>query len=378
MASRKLALLPALICAAGSVLADPTPLIESFEFYGSLRGHIAGFEGELEVQDNSSRAGLRFSREFGSRVRVLAGTEFSINLFDSDTQFRLDANTTSGFITIEQEDRGNMFGTRLGYLGLDFGRSGSLVIGKQWSVYYDVAGLTDQFDVFGGEGGQTFVGGTDGGGSGTGRVEQAAIYRNKLGRLDLGLQLHMRAAGDDRPTDGFAFSLRYPLAPGLLLGAAFVRTRLDEERLPDIPGFDGSPRYAALGAQFERAGLRVALVASKQKNGDFATLEDPATGDDESVVFDATGFEVLVRWKVTERWVIKAGGGYVGPDDSLPPIDPDAALKYAIVGAEWFFDDRTYAYVEARADQSVTTNGGSRPDVILAGLRFDFSLKKPQ
>ena len=377
MARGNLVLTLALPCALGGLaLADPPPLIESFEFYGSLRGHVAAFEGELEVQDNSSRAGLRFARDFGEGVRVLAGTEFSVNLFDSDTQFRLEGNTTTGFVTFEEEEKGNVFGTRLGYLGLDFGRRGSVVIGKQWSVYYDVAGFTDQFDVFGGEGGQTFVGGTDGGGSGTGRVEQAAIYRNKLGGLDVGLQAHMRAAGDDRPTDGLAFSLRYAVAPGLLLGAAYVGTRVDEESLPDVPGLDGNPRYAALGAQLERGPVRLALVVSKQKNGDFATIEDPATGQDQSVVFDAKGAEFLARWQLTERWVIKGGGGYVKPDDPPSLIDRDAALKYVILGAERFFNETTYAYFEVRADQSVTPSGGSRPDVILAGLRFDFSLKK--
>lgn len=366
----------ALFAAAGRPgLADSPPLLESFEFYGSLRGHIAAFDGETEVQDNSSRAGLRFQRAFHAGPTVLAGFEASVNLFDSDTQFRLEGSTSTGFVTIQPQSRGTMFGTRLGFLGLDFGRGGSVTIGKQWSVYYDIAGLTDRFDVFGGEGGQTFVGGTDGGGAGTGRVERALIYRNKIGQLDLGLQGQMRG-GKANVLDGYGISLRHPLGEGFLVGAAFVQARLEEANLPFIPGLHGNPRYVSLGAQMERGPWLVALVLSKQKNGDFATVVDPATTEPESVVFDANGVEFHTRWQAQPHLRFKFGGGYVDPVDLTSPIDADFALKYLIVGAEWFFDESTYIYCEGRLDQSVTPDGASRPDVLLIGLRFDFSLRK--
>ena len=159
---------------ASAGLAD---LAESFELYGSLRGHVASYGGESEIQDNSSRVGAHFSREVSSRLRVLAGVELSVNLFDSDFSFNVESSTDTGFGTINRTHASDVFGTRLGYVGVDLARGGRVTIGKQWSTYYDVSAWTDEFDVFGGEGGFTYSPpGTDGGTLGTGRAEKARLH----------------------------------------------------------------------------------------------------------------------------------------------------------------------------------------------------------
>ena len=203
--------------------ADLEDLVESFELYGSFRGHGAGYGGELEIQDNSSRVGARFSREVSSRLRVLAGVELSVNLFDSDFSFNVEASTDTGFGTIDRTDAGDVFGTRLGYVGVDLARGGRLTIGKQWSTYYDVSAWTDEFDVFGGEGGFTYTPpGTDGGTLGTGRAEKALLYRNDVGKLQFGAQVQLSESDDDVAADSpRGLSLRYRLTKHLSVGAAY-------------------------------------------------------------------------------------------------------------------------------------------------------------
>ena len=73
-----------------------------------------------------------------------------MNLVRSETTFNAGATTAQGFGVISQETQ-PVFGARLGFLGVDFGRFGRLSFGKENSTHYDIAGYTtDRFNVFGG------------------------------------------------------------------------------------------------------------------------------------------------------------------------------------------------------------------------------------
>lgn len=86
--------------------------------------------------------------------------------------------------------------TRLGQAGL-VGDWGSVQIGKQWSVYYDVTQWTDLFWAVGGNASGTYNAGTDGGISGTGRAEKAVSTRFRYHGLRLGAQTQMRNRTDN-------------------------------------------------------------------------------------------------------------------------------------------------------------------------------------
>ena len=173
--------------------------------YGSFRGHIAVLNDQAEIQENASRIGFELSVQKG-QIRYFTGVELAINLFRSAQLLNADANTNSGFIRLDESQNLQVFSTRLGYLGADFGKYGILKIGKQWGVYYDITGYTDRFNVFGGQGSATYVASSDGGETGTGRANQALTYRNKIGPLHLGGQLQMRSIENGYLFDGFGLS----------------------------------------------------------------------------------------------------------------------------------------------------------------------------
>ena len=363
------------LAAAAPARADPDKLLESFEVYGSLRGHVASFDGETEIQDNASRLGVRFSREFGPRIGVLAGAEWSLNLFDSDFSFNLDSSTDTGFSSVDRTEAGDTFGTRLGYLGVDFGNGGRVTIGKQWSAYYDVSGWTDNFDVFGGEASFTYAAGTDGGVLGTGRAEKSLLYRNDIGRLQVGAQVQLDASDVSTAVsrDTYGLSLRYGMTERLSIGAAYNGTDLDDA---SIVGLIDDPEYLIFGVRYETERLYLAAIWADQENGDFVDVEDPMALAPVSVVFDASGVELYGFYDVTERFRLTGGLNVTDPDRLDPRVDPDYEIKYYVVGARWHFDRRTLAYFEARLDDSVDPSGESVFDVVTLGLRFDFSLKK--
>jgi Protein of unknown function (DUF3011) len=132
-----------------------------FNPYGSLRNIVSISDSGAQVQDNASRAGINFST-FGA-IKVFATGEWGVNLVRSETTFNAGATTEQGFGVISQGTQ-SVFGARLGFLGVDFGRFGRLSFGKENSTHYDIAGYTtDRFNVFGGTSTTTYVAGTDGG-----------------------------------------------------------------------------------------------------------------------------------------------------------------------------------------------------------------------
>lgn len=135
--------------------------------YGSLRGNMAFFDDKMELQENASRIGVELKIKKGE-LSFIAGGEVQLNMFRGSTSFNVDGNLSRGFVTVESTQDRQVFGNRLGYLGIDFGRFGVVTIGKQWSVYRDVTAYTDRFNVFGARASATFIGGTDGGETGTG------------------------------------------------------------------------------------------------------------------------------------------------------------------------------------------------------------------
>ncbi|WP_326981447.1 porin [Chryseobacterium sp. MYb264] len=178
--------------------------------YGSLRGNMAFFDDKMELQENASRIGVELKIKKGE-LSFIAGGEVQLNMFRGSTSFNVDGNLSRGFVTVESTQDRQVFGNRLGYLGIDFGRFGVVTIGKQWSVYRDVTAYTDRFNVFGARASATFIGGTDGGETGTGRADQSRIYRNRMGNFYVGGQIQARGGNNDHFIDGFGASLQYEL-----------------------------------------------------------------------------------------------------------------------------------------------------------------------
>jgi Protein of unknown function (DUF3011) len=152
-----------------------------FNPYASLRNIVSISNSGAEVQDDASRIGINLNT-FGA-IKVFGTAEWGVNLVESETTFNAGATTSQGFGVISQATQ-PVFGARLGFLGVDFGSFGRLSFGKQNSTHYDVTDYTtDRFNVFGGQSTATYVAGTDGGQSGTGRADQTILYHLKFAKI---------------------------------------------------------------------------------------------------------------------------------------------------------------------------------------------------
>jgi predicted porin len=344
-----------------------------FEPYGQLRVHFATFRNDAEVQDNATRIGINFATR--SKIKVFAGTEWGVNLVQSETQFNLSAVGSADFGTVNTTTT-PVFLARLGFIGTDFGPFGRVAVGKQYAVHYDIASYTtDRFNVFGGQGTFAYVAGTDGGQTGTGRADRIVNYRNTLLKiLEVGVQGQFRAVGNGTTTDGVGGSLQLKILPGVKVGGTYTRTNWSPAQQQQIRGLGGNSDFLAVGTRIDWRILELGVVYAHQHNGDVAFIPVPnLPGQSIPVVFDAHGVEVYARVGLGRFGLI---GGYTGQNpkvrDSL--LDPHFRTRYFILGGEWFFAKNGKVYSESRIDfDSVTATGEAGYSVFTIGFRYDFS-----
>ena len=362
--------------AAGPVAAqDQDPdLFGRLSPYGRFLAHVAVFEDQAELQDNGSWLGADF--EVGDDVQFFAGIELGVALIQG-TSFNAGATTGSSTLTLEEETA-PVFGARLGYVGVDLGTAGRVAIGKQSSVFYDIASYTtDQFNVFGGQASQAYTAGSDGGRFGTGRVDQALTYRISVGDLlELGGQTQFSAGQTNAFIDGFGLSAQVRPLSGLVIGAAYNRSILADDLEQMAIGLDGNDsEFGILGARYTSDFFDLAAVVSTQKNGDAIRLSGPPLdeGDFVPVFFDATGVEIFAKIRPGDFSVL---GGFIynEPDPTAPELSEDFVTRYAILGAEYRFRTNTYLYTEWRLDDSTNFDGSPSFSVFTVGMRYGFRL----
>ena len=340
--------------------------IGTFEPYGQWRTQLAVFDDTAEVQDNATRVGINF-RTRGA-IQMFVGTEWGVNLVKSSTQFNLSAAGPGEFGEVTT-DTTSPFTARLGYVGIDFGPVGQVAIGKQRSDHYDVTSYTtDRFNVFGGQGTSTYVAGTDGGASGTGRADRVVTYRNKIFKIfEVGLQGQFR--GTD--SNGVGGSAQVTILPGVKVGAAFTHTNWPQSTRDFVQGLGPHADYTAVGTRVNWDFLELGFVYSHQTNGDMVQV--PVGDVTRNVAFDANGAELYARAGLGPVGII---GGFTlqNPDHTDPLINPDFKTSYMILGGEWFAGSRAKVYTESKIDlDTVSATGASGGSVFTIGFRYDFS-----
>lgn len=352
--------------------------LRKFEPYGRFQGHVAVFDDEAEIQDNVSWLGLKF--ETGDRFKIYAQIELGTNLIGTVDRYRAGARTDSGLLTLEQLENPDIFGARLGFLGVNFGAAGRVTLGKDWGQHYAIAGYTtDRWNAFGGHGSMAYQGTGDGGISGTGRADQILNYRVTVAKIvELGAQVQFANPDNDEAVDGYGVSVQVTVLPGLKLGGAYTQTQISDYIDKEVIGVQGDAEYGILGAKYTSDIIDVGVVWSTQKNGDARNWFAFEPGEDDldpiPVVFDGSGFEIYVKGKLG-RWGII--GGYIDydPDTVGTPLDPDFRTKYFIIGADWQITEGTGAYTEFRIDDSVGPEGQESSSVGVLGLKYRFSWK---
>lgn len=372
------------LCPTMSYSQDIKDSIEiSVRPYAGLRGHIAVYDREMEVQENASRVGMDLSVKKG-KLTFIGGAEVQVNMFRGGSSFNADGNLSGGFLTIQSEQKQQVFGNRLGYLGVGFDKYGSFTIGKQWSVYHDITSYTDRFNVFGGRASATFIGGTDGGANGTGRADQSIIYRNQKGALHIGAQLQARGGNNDKFIDGFGLSIQVEAGKEFYVGAAYNRAFLSESLLNSgkVLGLSGHPTYISLGTRYIGKKIDFSIVGILQENGDFTQghYNDPVLGESTpTVVFDAKGVEVFGKYKLPKFAFLTGYNLYVPNTDGVAtilgqhPVDTGFGKNDLILGVVYQPIEFIQLYSEQRVSFGKTALGDKEQSVFTVGMKIELS-----
>lgn len=351
--------------------------------YASLRGHLAVYDSGIELQENASRAGMEVSIK-KRNITFITGAEVQVTMFRGGTSFSADGNLPGGFLTIQTERKEQVFGNRLGYLGVDLDKYGILTIGKQWSVYRDITAYTDRFNVFGARASATFIGGTDGGETGTGRADQSIIYRNQIGALFMGAQFQAKGKNNNGFIGGFGLSAQLEVAKDFFVGAAYNRTFLSEGLIDNevILGLSGHPTYISLGTKYIGENMDFSIVGVLQKNGDFTqgSYLDPEAGIIRpTVVFNAKGLEIFGKYKLNTFSILAGYNWYVPDADNVSTVSQHYPVS-ARFGKSDFIAGVVYQpikfvqlYSEHRISFGKNALGDNEQSVFTLGMKIELS-----
>jgi predicted porin len=363
---RLLTVIAALAAVCSPACARAQSIIEVFDFYSSLRAHVARYEKRSEVQNNLSRVGFNMQREFASQLTVFARCEWMVNLVENQIELDVESGESDEFGKIRRVSGTEAFEIRLGNLGIEYKNWGRLNMGKLWSVYSDVSLITDQFFAFGGRTAGAYTAGTDGGVLGTGRAAKAIAYRNDVRGFRLGGQVQLRGDIENRP-DSWAVKLAWARQKVWYVGAAYNEALHKEDVVGKVPGARDKSRSFIVGAKYEKEPWYLAVNYARSESAEAAKL------DTLTVVYDADGVEVYTHRYFGDRIQLIAGLNYQKPRNLYPDVDPDFHVENYIVGAGWYFNARTFIYSQVLINRSIDVYGNDERDVFIVGLWYDFS-----
>ncbi|OLQ72897.1 hypothetical protein BIT28_06855 [Photobacterium proteolyticum] len=316
---------------------------------------LGGYVGVVAESTNSTTE----LNNSGSRVKMV----FTHAL---DGGWDIGARTEWALDALANSSKDQIFTNRLGYITADNGNVGNFTLGKAWSVYYDVAGATDMFWIYGGNTSGTYDGlSGDGGVHGTGRADDVIQYRNNFNGLQVGLQYQF----SDKPENsyqrdsGYQAMLGYDFDFGLGLSTAIAETKFDDRE---------DAKVSIYGAKFEQDAFYAAVNYSIANNHQ---LRDDYFKDDGDVVVDVNGaikdvksIEVFASYTIMDQYQLLAGYNQLSDDNS------SAELTNTTFGASYMTGPLTLS-VEYVMDLSSKNGNGSDQkldDVLGLQARYDF------
>ena len=338
---------------------EPPPSVE-LEFYGSARLRMDASAGQFRFHDNRSRVGLAGAKFVTDSFELFTRVELGVDVGGTlEEQFNPRDGTPNG-------DDVKVF-PRVGLIGLGT-RYGALSFGKQWSVYYDVSSYTDRFAVFGGTASGTYNAGTDGGGSGTGRADNAAKYRLRRDAITLGVQGQNQA--EIPLTGGIDYDIAYGLSLahewplGLEVGGAYNRATINnlDADLRAL-GLTGDTEAAIVGLKYNKRRLYIGTTLARHHN-----LE----ATDQDLFIDGTGWELYGRFNVKDRFRVVGGANVMEPDRS----DPNAGLydiRSGILGMQYTYGNignGNIVYFETQVNNGHNFDGSGLGNVYTIGFRY--------
>ncbi len=320
------------------------------KLYMSIRPQLinSGEDGEIKLNDGGSRAGFFYYHQFNNNLELMLQYEAGLN-WDRDTPF------------INVSDASNT-NRRLSYVSLKY-RENSIILGKYWSAYYDIASFTDQYMTFGAQASGTFSVSS----SGTGRADKMLQVRTKQDTYDATLQVQFKHdALRDLNTDysyTMAGSLIYKGWEDIKLGASISYGKFDEINSEmKAAGIDGNDLSSIIGFTYKKNNFSGHAVFSYMKNH---------TIDNQGIHFNSTGAELYMRYDIDESIRLAGGGNWLLPKDN--DYDGKYSIKNVILSLQYTFGEKTFddlVYVEVSLPNGKLANGDDKDARIAIGLRY--------
>jgi predicted porin len=251
--------------------------------------------------------------------------------------------------------------SRLGYVGLGT-PVGNFSWGKQWSPYYDVAGFSDQLQVFTGLATGAFGAGTDGGIAGTGRAEQALQYRHSWGPFSGGLQAQNRSltTNDRQWGDTFGGALVVSGENGFGVGAAYNQVR-DGVASPTINEPQLGDKATIFGVRFRHERFYAGSTYSILKQHEI---------DDLGRRFDGNGFEIALRHYLLEHVWLEGVYNDLRPNDDHPG---DFRIRFGAANVVYNFSTASRVFAGFKFEGSRKSDGSDlQTSTFAAGLNYTF------
>ncbi len=339
----------------------------SIQAYGSVRIRYSDSQ-EDSWDDGGSRVGLNGELQFRPRFWLFGRAEVGFNIFDTVSQIG------GGSDRLGDEDA--KAAARLAYAGVQT-PSTTLTLGKNWSSYYQVSGITDRFEAFGGEASGTFNALTDGGASGTGRADRVLQGRFSIdtppGGLNLKpfkLNVQMQDDEDIPHVDGATYSHSFGISALLesnsekVIGIAYNQAFVQDEDASALQaqGIGGDSRALVMGTR--RFGDRYYMGTT------LARLENHETTD-QGVYFDGWGWEFFGSYNFSDRWWVVGGWNVLEPDKDQP-LAGASRFRYGVAGLRYTLDGfRQMIYTELRFDDSRNADESRPGNIYTLGVRWD-------
>ncbi len=274
---------------------------DDFDIYGFFQVQTVLQDDNYHINDGSTHIGLDFVKRISPNLTFYAQFEIGLSLVTSENfDAIVNPNNDRDFFDYVDPNN-NSFGLsgRLGLVGVDFGKYGRFSVGKQWSVYYDVAGWTDYWYNFGADVTPAYWNDTDGGSSGTGRANNASIYRVSLpSRTNIGLQVQ-------------AINKRYSFGASVIqnigdleIGGSFVHSDMNEVFMDSVANFTNPMRELVAGFRYVKRKTYASLNVTSGENriikinGNYTAIP-------------TWGFESVYSHQFNERWMIIGGFDYL-------------------------------------------------------------------
>jgi predicted porin len=341
--------------------AQQKAILDSINFYGSLRAHLAIYNKAVEMQNNSSRIGFNLERHVIGGFTAEGKVEFGINLLKNNSSFKADAATADNPSAYLAETVKPVI-TRLGYIGFKSDKWGTVRIGKQWGVYYDVSCYTDNFSVFGGSASGTYNTNTDGGGEGTGRAEGAISYHKTFRNLSIGMQAQF-----PRQTFNCGGSLLYKFQYGLTAGAAYNYYEIPEVLKTAVLNSKNTANSVVGLLMYTAPKTMIAFTyANNQSEAQYPT-------DSTIIGFTAKGAELYAHQYLTDKLMVLTGFNYLIPSGTFIGVPEDFKIFNIMFGAAYLIVPDLFCYSEFQFNNGVTIKNEKGENVFAIGLRYNFS-----